>query len=84
MKSHARCQTFGGLNNLKTSMRLYNSILNLEYYLLVDASIYFNSFKPGVLFVGHIGKQHSPRCDAAERGVPSGAILFAWRNFIEK
>ena len=31
-----------------------------------------------------IGKQHSPRCDAAERGVPSGAILFARRNFIEK
>ena len=31
-----------------------------------------------------IGKQHSTRCDAAERGVPSGAILFAWRNFIEK
>ena len=30
-----------------------------------------------------IGKQHSPRCDAAERGVPSGAILFAWRNFIK-
>ena len=25
-----------------------------------------------------IGKQNSPRCDAAERGVPSGAILFAW------
>ena len=24
-----------------------------------------------------IGKHHSPRCDAAERGVPSGAILFA-------
>ena len=24
-----------------------------------------------------IGKQHSPRCDAAERGVPSEAILFA-------
>ena len=31
-----------------------------------------------------IGKQHSPRCDAAECGVPSGAILFAWRNFMEK
>ena len=31
-----------------------------------------------------IGKQHSPRCDAAERGVPSGAILFAYRNFIKK
>ena len=24
-----------------------------------------------------ISKQNSPRCDAAERGVPSGAILFA-------
>ena len=24
-----------------------------------------------------IGKQNSPRCDAAERGVPSGAIMFA-------
>ena len=32
-----------------------------------------------------IGKQYSPRCDAAERGVPSGAIPFACnRNFIEK
>ena len=31
-----------------------------------------------------IGKQKSPRCDAAERGVPSGAILFAQSNFIEK
>ena len=30
------------------------------------------------------GKQNNPRCDAAERGVPSGAILFAYRNFIEK
>ena len=28
-----------------------------------------------------IGKQHSPRCDAAERGVPSWAFLSAWRNF---
>ena len=31
-----------------------------------------------------IGKQNSLRCDAAERGVPSGAILFAKRIFIEK
>ena len=31
-----------------------------------------------------IGKQHSPRCDAAESGVPSGAILFALRNFTEE
>ena len=31
-----------------------------------------------------IGKQHSPRCDAAERGVPPATILFAKRIFIEK
>ena len=31
-----------------------------------------------------IGKQNSPICDATERGVPSGAILFAYRIFIEK
>ena len=31
-----------------------------------------------------IGKQNSPRYDAAERGVASGAILFAQRIFIEK
>ena len=31
-----------------------------------------------------IGKQNSPRCDAAERGVPSGAILFAERKIVEK
>ena len=30
-----------------------------------------------------IGIQDSPRCDAAECGVPYGAILFALRNFIE-
>ena len=28
-------------------------------------------------FLWDIGKQHSPRCNAAERGIPSGAILFA-------
>ena len=31
-----------------------------------------------------IGKQTRLRCDAAERGVPSGAILFALKIFIEK
>ena len=34
-------------------------------------------------FLWDIGKQNSPRCDAADCGVPSGAILFAYRNFIE-
>ena len=36
-----------------------------------------------VVILWDIGKQHSPRCDAVERGVPSGAILFTQRNFIE-
>ena len=42
-----------------------------------------NSFQPGDI-LWNISKQHSPRCDAAECGVSSGAILFAKRNFIEK
>ena len=35
-------------------------------------------------FLWDIGKQNSTRCDAAKRGVPSGATLFAYRVFIEK
>ena len=35
-------------------------------------------------FLWDIGKQDSPRCDAAKRGVPSVALLFAYMNFIEK
>ena len=35
-------------------------------------------------FLWDIDKHHSPRCDVAESGVPSGAILFAKRNFFEK
>ena len=31
-----------------------------------------------------IGKQFSPRCDGANRGVPSAANLFAQRSFIKK
>ena len=35
-------------------------------------------------FLLNIGKQYSDRWDAAERGVPSRAILFVKRNFIKK
>ena len=49
----------------------FSSLMNLTHISLAS-------------FLWDIGKQYSPRCDAAERGVPSGAILFAWRNFIEK
>ena len=31
-----------------------------------------------------IGKQNSPRCDATERGVPFGAILFSFEEFHRK
>ena len=34
-------------------------------------------------FLWDIGKQYSHRCDTAERGVPSGAILFAKKIFIK-
>ena len=35
-------------------------------------------------FLWDKGKQNSPRYDAAKLGIPSGAILFAERNFFEK
>ena len=37
-----------------------------------------------VFFLWDIDKRNSPRCDAAKRGVPSGAILFAYLICIEK
>ena len=37
-----------------------------------------------VFFLWDIGKQNNPRCDAAKRGVPSGAILFAGMIFSKK
>ena len=46
-------------------------------------NVKFNPYKPVVLFMGH-RQTNSPRCDAAKRGVPSGAILFAYMIFIEK
>ena len=48
-----------------------------------NLALAFNPYKPGILFM-KIGKQNSPRSDAAKCGVPSGAILFAILIFIEK
>ena len=42
-----------------------------------------NPYKHGVLLRG-MGKQNSPRCHVAKRGIPSGAILFAYLIFTEK
>ena len=46
--------------------------------------IYFLTHISLASFLWDIGKQYNPRCDAAERGVASEAILFAWRKYIEK
>ena len=35
-------------------------------------------------YLWDIGKQYIPRCYAAERGVPSEAILFSWEEFHRK
>ena len=48
------------------------------FSVLHNTSKHINSYKRGVLSLD-IVKQNSPWCDAAKRGVPSGAILFAYR-----
>ena len=60
---------------------LANGAVQMGQHFLVVPSlthIYLASF------LWDIGKQNSPRCDAAKRGVPSGAILIAEIIFIEK
>ena len=48
-----------------------------------------SSYKPGVLFVGHIGKQNSSICDAAAHNTVSHLGLFcllsgiSWKNCIK-
>ena len=53
----------------------------LPHYIIMcqrNRTVLTHNFKPGVPFVGHrLGEQYSLRCDAAECGDPSGAILFA-------
>ena len=76
--------------NFQELIILITIILNSD--TLFNQQDLSNSYKPGV-FLLDIGKQHSPRCDAAEpsgailfvqTAEPSGAILFVQRNFIEK
>ena len=62
------------------------SIFVIVWLLLgcvTSSSWCLNPYKSGVL-LWDIGKQNSPSCDAAKRGVPSWAILFAYMIFIEK
>ena len=66
--------------------------LSPELWPLIDVILFSYSeliFRGGVSFLPaalllDIGKQNGSRCDAAKRGVPSGSILFAYTNFIEK
>ena len=53
-----------------------------HYVSMAPNSGVFKSYKPGILFLWDIGKQNSPRHDAAERGCPSGTILLANQIFI--
>ena len=51
------------------------------YFAKVECLTYINL--ASFLWDIHVCKQNSPRLNAAKRGVPSGAILFADMNFIE-
>ena len=53
-----------------TQMIAYTEFVSRQWYMvLTHLSLAF--------LLWDIGKQNSPRCDAAECGVPSEAILFA-------
>ena len=77
-------------NGCKTIRNIYESVIQsfvLRMYAVSGSNERF-SLKLTRLSLASllwdIGKQNSPRCDAAERGVSSGAIPFAYRNFIKK
>ena len=63
-----------------------NNVLVILSWLFLGINLYYGELTHISLasLLWDIGKRYSPRCDAAERGVPSGAILFASRIFIEK
>ena len=65
-----QCSLNMSISMRNTALKLYIPRQNLTHLSLVS-------------LLWDVGKHHSPRCDAAECGVPSGAILFAQRNFIE-
>ena len=60
-----------------------NGVIDTEYDRLTAHIVHVICYLSLASLLWDIGKQNSPRCNAAERGVPSGAILFAQSNFIE-
>ena len=67
-------QIIVGLKDAKLNKLIWYVMKTIIVVLISNS--WMNSFNPGSL-LWDIGKQNSARCDAAERGVPSGAILFA-------
>ena len=52
---------------------VYMTVCSKSFLILTKISL--------ASFLWDKGKQNSPRCDAEDCGVPSGAILFALKNF---
>ena len=69
------------------SSHVLRDTMDFPIQFAVELSFYYQSSQLTHLSLASLlwdlGKQNSPRCDAAERGVPSGAILFARRIFIK-
>ena len=64
-----------------------NSLVRSYYRNSCSKHVYLNCVLTRISlasFLWDIGKQNSPRCDAAKCGDPSGAILFADMIFIKK
>ena len=71
MQNHAKFNYESMRDVFVLSTNIYEINENLLFCFLI-----FNSFSLAPL-LWDIGKQNSPTWDAAERGVPSGSILFA-------
>ena len=70
-------------NLQRRTLRMMQFLRELLNYIQTSAAnkymylFCFNPIRPGVFLWDICSKQNIPRCDAAKRGVPSGAILFA-------
>ena len=68
----------------KYTYRKHYVNVHLQYTAVCDVSYLIFTHISLASFLCDMDKQNSPRCDAAERGRPSGALLFAYLIFIEK
>ena len=56
----------------------------MSYFVLPSLLYTYSTHISLVSFLWDIGKQNSPRCDAAIRGVPSGGYSAGYMIFIKK